>query len=66
MATDGTNQAGRLTRLEEHAAFLERKVDELSAEVAEMNRRSQEMRKRLDELERRAQAIGNEEDRDQE
>jgi uncharacterized coiled-coil protein SlyX len=43
----------RLTRLEEHAAFLERTVEQLGEEIAEVNRRVRALAQRLDSLETR-------------
>jgi uncharacterized coiled-coil protein SlyX len=43
----------RLTRLEEHAAFTEHTVEQLSTEIAELNRRLAETARRIQALEDR-------------
>lgn len=43
----------RLDRIEEHAAFTERTVEQLGEEIAEINRRVRELLKRLEGLESR-------------
>lgn len=43
----------RLTRLEEHAAFTEHTVDQLSTEIAALNKRLLELTKKMATLEAR-------------
>lgn len=43
----------RLTRLEEHAAFTEHTVDQLSTEIAALNKRLLELTKKMATLESR-------------
>lgn len=47
------NPDPRLTRLEEHAAFTEHTVDQLSTEIAELNKRLAELAKKMHGLEDR-------------
>jgi uncharacterized coiled-coil protein SlyX len=43
----------RLTALEEHAAFAEHTVDQLSTEIVELNKRIHTLSSRIDSLEQR-------------
>ncbi|MBC7771295.1 MAG: SlyX family protein [Pyrinomonadaceae bacterium] len=43
----------RVTKLEEHAAFSERTIEQLSAEITELNRRCRVLTERLASLEQR-------------
>jgi|GEM_PF-6564338 len=52
-APDPPSDELRLTRLEEHAAFTEHTVDQLSAEIASVNKRLAELGKKMTGLEER-------------
>jgi len=43
----------RVAKLEEHAAYSERTIEQLSAEIAELNRRCRQLTQRLASLEER-------------
>ncbi len=49
----GDSSHQRLTSLEEHSAFTEHAVDQLSAEIAELNKRVHVLVSRIDSLETR-------------
>lgn len=50
---DPTSGDTRVQRLEEHAAFTEHTVEQLSGEIADLNKRMAELLKRLQSLEGR-------------
>ena len=57
MSRDEGHADQQLRRLEEHAAFSERAIDQLSAEMAEINRRLLTLTNRLERMEHRIEKI---------